>query len=199
MDPDQRIREAVSLVYRKFTELRSIRQVHLWFAEKGLELPAAIYGSSGRQIIWKPPSSRTISGLLKNPVYARAYAWGRTTSRVHMDNGRKRVLHGVRLKADDWKVLIHDHHDGYITWADYERNQRLIADNAVVNKGAATRGATRAGKALLTLSIPSFNYQMTPKISLNTRCSISISENLSINGQTRSSDQLGIWSYNINP
>ena len=51
----------------------------------------------------------------------------------------------------------------------------------------------------MTLSISSFNYQMTPKISLNTRCSISISENLSINGQTRSSDQLGIWSYNINP
>ena len=51
----------------------------------------------------------------------------------------------------------------------------------------------------LRLSIPSFNYQMTPKTSLNTRCSISISENLSINGQTRSSDQLGIWSYNINP
>ena len=81
---------------------------------------------------------------------AHGYAWGRATSRVHMDNGRKRVLHGVRLKADDWKVLIHDHHDDYITWADYERNQRLIADNAVVNKGAATRGATRAGKALLT-------------------------------------------------
>ena len=53
--------------------------------------------------------------------------------------------------------------------------------------------------AIQILSIPSFNYQMTPKISLNTRCSISISENLSINGQTRSSDQLGIWSYNINP
>ena len=72
MDPDQRIREAVSLVFRKFTALRSIRQVHLWFAEKGLELPAASYGSSGREIIWKPPSSRTISGLLKNPVYAGA-------------------------------------------------------------------------------------------------------------------------------
>ena len=55
------------------------------------------------------------------------------------------------------------------------------------------------GVGVRTLSIPSFNYQMTPKISLNTRCSISISENLSINGQTRSSDQLGIWSYNINP
>ena len=49
------------------------------------------------------------------------------------------------------------------------------------------------------LSIPSFNYQMTPKISLNVCCSISISKNLSINGRTRSSGQLGIWSYNINP
>ena len=52
---------------------------------------------------------------------------------------------------------------------------------------------------LRDLFIPSFSYQMTPKIPLNTRCSISISKNLSINGRTRSSDQLGIWSYNINP
>ena len=51
----------------------------------------------------------------------------------------------------------------------------------------------------VTLFIPSFYYQMAPKIPLNTRCSISISKNLSINGRTRSSDQLGIWSYNINP
>ena len=52
---------------------------------------------------------------------------------------------------------------------------------------------------LVPLFIPSFYYQMTPKIPLNTRCSICISKNLSINGRTRSSDQLGIWSYNINP
>ena len=50
-----------------------------------------------------------------------------------------------------------------------------------------------------SLFIPSFYYQMTPKIPLNTRYSISISKNLSINGRTRSSDQLGIWSYNLNP
>ena len=55
------------------------------------------------------------------------------------------------------------------------------------------------GLKFQALFIPSFYYQMTPKISLNARCSISISKNLSINGRTRSSDQLGIWSYNINP
>ena len=52
---------------------------------------------------------------------------------------------------------------------------------------------------VMILSIPSFSYQMTPKISLNIRCSISICENFSINGRTRPSDQLGMCSYNINP
>ena len=81
--------------------------------------------------------------------------------------------------------------NGNITWT------------LVVLSGLKTPGrALKVGilkRMLRALSIPSFDYQMTPKISLNTRCSISISENLSINGQTRSSDQLGIWSYNINP
>ena len=58
---------------------------------------------------------------------------------------------------------------------------------------------TMAALGYNPLSIPSFFYQMTPKISLNTRCSINISENLSINGRTRSSGQFGICSYNINP
>ena len=61
------------------------------------------------------------------------------------------------------------------------------------------RSAAKEPRSGFTLFIPSFYYQMTPKIPLNTRCSISISKNLSINGRTRSSDQLGIWSYNINP
>ena len=73
------------------------------------------------------------------------------------------------------------------------------ASTTSVGNGAGVAIAGGQQGYVQCLSIPSFNYQMTPKISLNTRCSISISENLSINGQTRSSDQLGIWSYNINP
>ena len=30
----------------------------------------------------------------------------------------------------EWEVLIKEHHEGYIAWAEFERNQRLIADNA---------------------------------------------------------------------
>jgi excisionase family DNA binding protein len=48
-----------------------------------------------------------------------------------------------------WSVLIRDHHEGYIPWVEFERNQHLIADNAN-GKRFMSRGAIRRGEALLT-------------------------------------------------
>ena len=45
-------------------------------------------------------------------------------------------------------MLLHDHHEGYISWEEFERNQRLIADNAN-SKGLMARGSVRRGDALL--------------------------------------------------
>jgi len=45
-------------------------------------------------------------------------------------------------------VLLHDHHKGYISWEEFERNQRLIADTAN-SKGLMARGSVRRGDALL--------------------------------------------------
>ena len=86
--------------------------------------------------------------FLTNPVYAGAYAFGRTGSRMTIENGRKRILRGHRKPRSEWAVLLVDHHEGYLSWADYERNQRLIADNAN-GKGMMVRGAVRKGEALL--------------------------------------------------
>src|SRR4051812_3161441 len=65
-----------------------------------------------------------------------------------IENGRKRILRGYRKDRSDWAVLLVDHHEGYLSWADDERNQRLIADNAN-GKGMMVRGAVRKGEALL--------------------------------------------------
>ena len=148
MDPDQRVREAVALVFRKFAELGSIRQVHLWLRHEGIELPALVPGGSAQRIEWKLPVYNSIHHMLTNPVYAGAYAFGRTGTRTYLENGHKRVVHGIRRRRDEWEVLIRDHHDGYITWAEYERNQKVIADNANC-QGAAARGSIRQGEALL--------------------------------------------------
>ena len=44
--------------------------------------------------------------------------------------------------------MIQNHHEGYLSWADYERNLGLIADNAN-GKNPMSRGALRRGEALL--------------------------------------------------
>ena len=81
-------------------------------------------------------------------MYAGAYVFGRTGSRVLIEDGRKKVVQGLRRDRSDWQVLIRDHHEGYIDWTTYERNQRLIADNAT-SQTWMSRGAIRRGEALL--------------------------------------------------
>ncbi len=57
-------------------------------------------------------------------------------------------MRGFRKDRSAWEVLILDHHEGYIGWAEFERNQRLIADNAN-GKSFMSRGSIRRGEALL--------------------------------------------------
>ena len=147
-DPDRRIQEAIDLVFAKFAELQTVRQVHLWLRQERISLPAVVHGADGRRIEWKLPVYNTIHHILTNPIYAGAYAFGRTASRVSISAGRKKIVRGFRRSRSDWEVLINDHHDGYIPWTEFERNQRLVADNAN-GKSFMSKGAIRRGEALL--------------------------------------------------
>ena len=148
MDPDLRVREALALVFRKFNEFQSVRQVHLWLRQEEIRLPAVDHGSLEPRIVWKLPVYNTILHLLTNPIYGGAYAFGRTYSRVGVRDGRKRVVRGFRRSQAEWEVLLPNHHEGYISWEEFGRNQRLIADNAN-SKGLMARGSVRRGDALL--------------------------------------------------
>jgi DNA invertase Pin-like site-specific DNA recombinase len=147
-DPDQRVQEAIRLVFAKFAELQSARQVHVWLREEGIALPVKAHNAEGRTIVWRLPAYNTVHNMITNPVYAGAYAFGRTTSKVIVADGRKCVRRGLRRPLADWDVLLKDQHAGYITWEQFERNQRLIADNAT-GKGSAVKGAVRGGELLL--------------------------------------------------
>jgi len=147
-DPDRRIRETLSLVFRKFREIGSVRQLVLWLGQEGIDLPTAVHGPQVRTVRWGPPRYHAVHRLLTNPVYAGAYVFGRTASRTRVEDGRKVITHGVVRRREEWTVVIRDHHDGYISWAEYDRNQMTIAGNANM-KGAMVSGSVRKGSALL--------------------------------------------------
>ncbi len=148
IDPDKRVREALHLAFRKFAEFGSVRQVAIWLCDEALKMPIVVYGPRGRMVEWQLPRYNTIHRLLTNPIYAGAYVFGRTGSQIRLDGGRKLITRSVRRPQKEWEVLIRDHHDGYISWDDYEHNQRTINGNANM-KGEMVPGSVRNGGGLL--------------------------------------------------
>jgi DNA invertase Pin-like site-specific DNA recombinase len=143
--PDQAVRGALATVFAKFAELGSARQVWLWFRCEGVLFPLQTTASSG--IRWVCPTYRAIHRVLTNPVYAGAYAYGRTRQERYLDEGGRVGTRLRRLPRAQWQVLIPGHHPGFIDWETYQVNQARIARN--IRPGLERPGAVREGSALL--------------------------------------------------
>ena len=147
LDPDRRLQEVIRLVFHKFRELGSARQVLLWMASQNIHFPYPSDGWTLTSFEWRPIRYRNIISILKNPFYAGVYAYGKSEKRTAIVDGRARKSYGHRKPMGTWEVFIQDHHEGYISWAEYERNQALLAGNAYGRVGDTKSG--RGGRALL--------------------------------------------------
>jgi len=149
-DPDARIVAAVELVFRKFRELGSARQVMLWANEEGVQLPVYRQGrGAGRAMEWKPPAYHTVLKMLQHPIYAGAYVFGRRGNRTLIEGDRARKTEGHLKEQAQWRVLLRDNHPGYISWEEFEEHQRMLKENAHMQK-RTSRKSGRGGKALLS-------------------------------------------------
>jgi DNA invertase Pin-like site-specific DNA recombinase len=110
--PDEAVVTAIRNVFARFAETGSARRVWLWFRSEGLKFPLQMH--QGAEIRWVEASYTSIHHVLTNPVYAGAYAYGKTRQETVLDaaGGRKKRLH--RLPRSEWQVLIPDHHPGFV-------------------------------------------------------------------------------------
>ena len=145
--PDQRVCGAIQLVFEKFRERWSVRQTFQWFRDHDVELPANPI--QGTRLVWKIPTQSLVRDLLCNPFYAGAYVWGRRPVATVLAEGRLEKRQGATRRAEDCRVFIPDHHVGYIDWATYEENQKMIRRNSVNWQGDESMAAIRAGQGLL--------------------------------------------------
>lgn len=149
MDPDERVSGAISLVFAKFRQLGSARQVLLWAIQSQTSLPVMRNGVAGVRIDWKLPAYHTVIQILQHPMYAGAYVFGRKAQRTLVVDGHVRKTSGHSKAMKDWNVLLRNNHPGYITWDQFEEHQRMICENAHMKKRASRKSA-RGGRALLT-------------------------------------------------
>jgi DNA invertase Pin-like site-specific DNA recombinase/DNA-binding transcriptional MerR regulator len=146
LDPDTGVRQAVRLALDTFTATGSARAVVKAFTDTGLRFPGRhLSGPHHGQLYWKQLRHGEVLDLLHNPGYAGAYAYGRRKTTTDLD-GRH---HTANKPIGDWTVLIHDHHPGYISWAQYEHNQQVLTANAAARGDQRTAGPAREGPALL--------------------------------------------------
>ena len=149
IDPDERVSGAIRMVFSQYRALGSARQLFLWARQAGIMLPVVQRNLSVRKITWRPPAYHTVVQILHNPIYAGAYAFARRGNRMHVVDGRARKTSGHDRPMSEWGSLLRDNHEGYITWAEFEENQRMFQENAHMQK-RASRKAGRGGEALLT-------------------------------------------------
>ena len=148
--PDLRVQDALRGLFVKFQQTGSVRQTLLWYRQNKVSLPTWGEESGNREVVWKLPVYNRVHSILKNPVYAGAFVYGRSRTRTVIIDGRARKSEGHRVPLEQWEVVIKDHHEGYIDWETYMGNRKQIETN-IGERGrmGAAHGAAKSGPALL--------------------------------------------------
>src|SRR5262252_4932195 len=147
-DPDLRLQEVIRLIFARFRVLGSARQVLLSMTADGIHFPRPSDEGRMTRFEWRLIRYRNVIAILKNPFYAGVYVYGKSEKRTALVDGRARRSYGHSKPIGTWEVMIRDHHEGYISWEEYERNQKQLALNDYRRAGGVKSG--RGGRALLS-------------------------------------------------
>jgi DNA invertase Pin-like site-specific DNA recombinase len=146
LDPDSEVQAAMRLVFETFERTGSAMQTAKLFREQGLRFPRRIRkGVNKGDLHWVEAGHSRILQVLHNPRYGGAFVYGRVRCRLLPDGKHSTT----KVPRSQWQFVIPDVHVGYISWQQFESNQRRLADNALGFGGARKAGPAREGRALL--------------------------------------------------
>lgn len=146
LDPDAEIQATMRLVFETFERTGTAMQTAKLIRAQGILFPRRIRkGLNKGELHWAPAEHSRILQVLHNPRYAGAFVYGRVRTRLLPDGKHSTT----KVPMPEWQFVIPDVYAGYITWAQFEANQKRLADNALGFGGARKSGPPREGPALL--------------------------------------------------
>jgi DNA invertase Pin-like site-specific DNA recombinase len=148
MDPDEQVREVIRLIFDKYDEIGTAWGVFHYLIRNNIRLGFhPFHGANRGNLEWRRPVLLTVFQILRHPIYAGAYSYGRRPhKRVRTTTG-ERIGAGNWVPMDQWKVLKLDCLPAYITWDRYLANQESLRQH---RSGPGYKGSPRDGSALLT-------------------------------------------------
>ena len=150
LDSDEEVRGAVALIFRLFQDTGSAHAVMQWFVAHRLSFPKRRHGGvCNGNLEWGDLTYGRTLEVLKNPSYAGAYVFGRHQYRRELTAEGEVRSHIKTAERSQWRVLLVQHHDGYVDWEQFENNQLRLDKNRTGAKTLIPGGAVREGAALL--------------------------------------------------
>ena len=145
LTPDTQVRKTLKKFFDTFRRLRSASAVVKEFRRENIQAPHySRTGPKSGRIIWGDLTHSQALRILHNPRYAGAFAYGRARSRRGPDG----VVRYHKQPQEEWTCLILDTHAGYISWDEYQTNQKILAGNAQAYS-SVHQPPPREGPALL--------------------------------------------------
>lgn len=145
LDPDKQVQESLRVFFETFRRAGSATATVKVFRQQGLLIPRRLKkGPRKGDLLWAQLTHSRSLQILHNPRYAGAFSYGRTRTRKRIDG----VEIFQKMPRDQW-LLIPGMHDGYISWDDYEGNQKRLRENAQAHGRDRANSPPREGPALL--------------------------------------------------
>jgi DNA invertase Pin-like site-specific DNA recombinase len=130
LDPDQEVQGAVRMVFSLFQETGTAFAVAQRYKQMGLRFPRRSYGGAwDGKLIWGPLVHARVTNILLNPAYAGAYVFGRHQSSKKVGPAGEITSRSRPVPQDAWRVMIPDHHEGYVSWEQFVANRARLAAN----------------------------------------------------------------------
>ncbi len=124
-DPDERVRLAVSTVFRIFLAERTLVRTVARLARLGVYLPRR----ERHELYWVRPDIGAVGFMIKNRSYMGDYVFRKRCvdpALGRSGNGRNRD----RLSHEGEMIVVPHHHDAYVSRDEWDEMQRLLANNA---------------------------------------------------------------------
>ena len=148
LDPDQEVQGAVRSVFELFEKEGTAYAVVRRFSDLGLRFPRRSYGGAwDGKLLWGRLTHSRVLGILANPSYAGTYVFGRYQSRKQIAPTGEISTTSRLMPQEEWRVIIPDHHPGYITWDRFLANRHRMATNRTNRE--IVGGPAREGLCLL--------------------------------------------------
>jgi DNA invertase Pin-like site-specific DNA recombinase len=145
-DPDRQVQQAFVTFFDVFRRQGTACAVVRHFHKEGLSFPRRIHaGVRKGDLIWVPLSSQQALKTLHNPRYAGVFTRSRTQGRRMPDGKVRRHM----VPQDQWSIVLPNCHAGYITWEEFQQNQRRLRENSAAHGEDRRRSPPREGPALL--------------------------------------------------